>query len=233
MKKSFFLLIALFFVVSCGGGGSESTAPTVIPPTTTPTTSDALLGNFTFVYNIISIWTDKVTLNRNSHDKSSEGTEFYLGYNADYPDVTTSAGAWYPSISMYVVVTVPNNESPYIDAYYFTINYDNTLSGSFVLITNDVPSDHYSFIIPASHKSPLGSWDMISGISTSPLDINDVFEKKWMETEAQRIGSKAPIDKDVASKMEAQQTGSVAPIDKDLASKINELRNMIKKHNQH
>jgi len=99
MKKNFprlmvsifysFLGLALFILISCGGGGgghdnsadiTTTDQPTTTPieqptPTTTQTTSDALLGNFTFVYQIISIWTDRITLYANSHEKSPEATD--------------------------------------------------------------------------------------------------------------------------------------------------------------
>jgi hypothetical protein len=182
--------------------------------TAPPPTSEALIGNFKFVYQIISTWTDRITLDTKSDQKSSEGTDFYTGYNADYPSVTESGGAWSPSISKYIIVTLYNS-SPYCDAYVFAINTDTTLPGCY-MISNDYGStwsDCYSFIIPASNKSPLGSWKMVMESQNDPIDINGVFKNKIAEDQ----------------KAQAQRTKSSSSVDGDLVSKINELKAMIKK----
>jgi hypothetical protein len=181
--------------------------------------TEALIGNFKFVYQIISTWTDRITLNTKSSSKTSEGTYFYTGYDADYPTVTSAAGAWYPSLSMYLIATVPLYSSPYISGYVFSINADSTLSGCF-MISGDYGStwsDCYSFIIPASHKTPLGSWatSMTSIKSQNdPIDINKVFEKKIVEHQ----------------EVQAQRTESSPSVDGDLVSKINELKVMLENH---
>ena len=206
-----YLIVSLFFVftlpliLGCGGGGGDSAPATTAitgtdqpapapseppasppPATTTPAptpapSSDALFGNFKFVYQIISIWTDKVTLNTKSNTKSPEGTDVYTGYDADYPSVTVSVGYWSPSISQYAIATVPTYASIYDEAYIFKINSDNTLSGCHFLLVNDVPYDCDSLIIPASHKTPLGTWDMTQESENTEQEITTRYEKMTNE----------------------------------------------------
>jgi len=178
--------------------------------------SEALIGNFKFVYQIISIWTDRITLNTKSSSKTSEGTDIYTGYDADYPSVVLATGAWFPSLSKYVIVTVPQFSTPYIEKYVFSINADNTLSGCWRISSDygSTWSNCYSFIIPASHKSSLGSWGMLMESQNDPIDINEVVEKKIAEVR----------------KVQAQLTESSSSVDGDLVSKINELKAMIENH---
>lgn len=182
--------------------------------TATSSPSDALLGNFTFVYQIINTWTDRVTLNRNSYNKTSEGTDIYLGFDATYPSVTMSAGAWYPSISRYLIVTIPTFSSIYYQGYQFIINSNNTLSGCYTLFTNNIPSNCYSFIIPTSRKTPPGSWDMPMESQNDPTDINEVFEKKMAE----------------AQETQDQQAESVSSVAANLVPKMSELKALIENH---
>ena len=199
---------------------TAQTAPTPTPaptpaPTPTPQPSAALIGNFTFVYKIYTtIFTDGITLNTKSNQKSSEGTDIYIGYEAKYPSVTISAGAWYPSLSSYLIVSIPTFESIYWSGYSFNINSDNTLPGCYTLFVNDVPSDCYSFILPSSHKSPLGSWAMLMESKSDPIDINKVFENKVADVQ----------------KAQAQRSESVTTVDADLISKIKELKAITENH---
>ncbi len=175
--------------------------------------SEALIGNFRFVYKIISTWTDRVTMNEKSNQKSSEGTYYYTGYNADYPSVTASLGAWFPSLSKYLIVTGRTYGSTFFDGYVFSINTDNTLSGCYMLSSNSGAtwSNCYSFIIPTSRKTSLGSWDMSMKSQSDPMDINEVIEKKMTEDQ----------------EVQAQRNESFSPVDGNLVSKIDELKTMI------
>lgn len=186
-------------------GNFTVTAPAPAPaPAPTPAQSDVLLGNFTFVYQIISIWIDKVTLNQKSDLKTSEGADVYIGFDATYPNVTVSVGAWSPSISKYAIVTVPTYSSIYSDGYIFSINPDNTLSGCHSLIVNETPGTCYAFIVPASHRSPLGSWDSAPESQPSPMDLDKIMEIKADEdryTAARQLESASLINEEVALKV--------------------------------
>jgi hypothetical protein len=154
-------------------------------------------------------------LNTKSSLKTSEGTDIYTGYDADYPSVTAAAGAWYPSLSEYIIASVLYS-SPYVQGYVFSINADNTLPGCWMISSDSGStwSDCYSFIIPESHKSPLGSWEMLIESQNDPIDINEVVEKKIAEDQ----------------EAQAQRTKSSSSVDGDLVSKINELKAMIENH---
>jgi hypothetical protein len=204
-------------VTDLSGNSSNKLAGnfTVTPQTPAPApapASDALIGNFKFVFKIISTFTDRITLNTKTNDKTPEGENFYTGYNATFPAVT-ALGAWSPSLSKYLVVAT-RTYSAYVDAYYFTINTDNTLSGCYRLSSNSGStwSDCYAFI-PPSHKSPLGVWDMSMESKNDPIGINEVFEKKMAED----------------LEVQAQRTESASPVDADVISKINEMTAVIKK----
>jgi hypothetical protein len=192
-------------------------APAPTPtPTPTPTPSpEALIGNFTFVYKIVSTWTDRITLNAKSDQRSSEGTDIYTGYDADYPSVTFSAGSWSPSISRYMIVTLLDS-SAYVSGYIFSINADNTLPGCYMLSNDDGDtwSDCYSFILPSSRKSPLGSWAMKMESHSDPIGINDIIKKKMAEDQ----------------KAQQQRTESAVPVDAAVTSKVKELKAIIEKN---
>lgn len=176
--------------------------------------SQNLMGNYKFVYKIVSIWTDRITLNEQLDDKTSEGTYYYAGYDADFPSVTMAMGAWYPSLSSFLMICGLKSSSSY-QTYRFTINSDSTLSGTTKI--SPTSSSWYTFIIPDSRKSPLGSWvtSMTSIKSQNdPIDINDVVEKKIAEDQ----------------EAQAQRTESSSSVDGDLVSKINELKAMIENH---
>ena len=178
-------------------------------------TSDPLLGNFKFVYKIISMYTDRITMNTKSSSKTSESTYIYTGYDADYPSVTGAAGAWYPSLSEYIIASVLYS-TPYVQGYVFSINADNTLPGCWMISSDygSTWSSCYSFIIPSSHKSPLGSWDISIESKQDPIAINEVFEKKISEDQ----------------QAQAQRTEYSSSIDGNLVSKINEVKAMIENH---
>ena len=140
----------------------------------------------------------------------------YTGYNADYPSDTFAAAAWSPGTSQYFMLVSSVTSSPWLEGYVFSIDADNNLPGCYKL-SNDYGStwtDCYSFTIPASHKSPLGSWEMSMESQNDPTDINKVFEKKMAEVQ----------------EAQAQRTESSSPVDGDLVSKINELKAMIENH---
>ena len=187
---------------------TAQTAPTPTPtPTPTPAPpSEDLIGNFRFVYTIISTFTDRITLNNKSSLKTSEGTDVYTGYDADYPSVTYAGGAWYPSISQYIIISGPLYSSPYRRSYVFSINADNTLPGCYQISADSGATwgPCYSFILPASHKSPPGSWEMSLESQNNTIDINEAFEKRMaedLEVQAQRTESASPVDADVISKI--------------------------------
>lgn len=217
------IVLIVLISVSCGGGGgggSAATTPTEAPPITTtvpptPTTSDALLGNFKFVYKIVTIWTDRITLNTKSNQKTSDGTYIYTGYDATYPSVTAAAGAWYPSLSKYLIVNVSLN-STFIQGYTFSINADNTLPGCWMMSSNSGAtwSNCYSFIIPTSRKTSLGSWEIAVESENDNINIDEVFVRKMAEDQV----------------IQTQQVESVAPVNGDLVSKIYELKVIIENH---
>jgi hypothetical protein len=106
--------------------------------------------------------------------------------------------------------------SPYVQGYVFSINADNTLPGCWMISSDygSTWSSCYSFIIPESYKSPLGSWEMSMESKNDPIDINEVVEKKIAEDQ----------------EAQAQRTKSSSSVDGDLVSKINELKAMIENH---
>jgi hypothetical protein len=148
-----------------------------------------------------------------SNDKTSENTYIYIGYDADFPNITVSAGAWYPSTSKYMIVTIRTYGSTFTDVYTFSINSDNTLPGIYKFMDKDYTSNLYPFIIPASHKSPLGSWEMLMESQSDRIGINDIMEKKITEDQ----------------KVQAQRTESAVPVDAVVISKVKELKAIIKK----
>jgi hypothetical protein len=203
--------IEIYIIDAAGNSSNKLTGTfTVTAPVPPPApASDALIGNFKFAYKIIDTFTNRITMNKNTNTKTSEGTDFYSGYDADYPSVTYAGGGLYPSISQYIISIVPLYSSPYRQSYTFSINADNTLPGCYRLSADSgvTWSPCYSFILPASHKTPLGSWEMSMESPNNPIDINKVFEKQ--------------MDEDL--EVQAQQTESVSPVDADVISKINEL----------
>jgi hypothetical protein len=175
-------------------------------------TSDPLLGNFKFVYKIISTFTDRITLDKKSGTKTSEGTDIYTGYDAEY-SFRIASGAWYPSLSKYIVLCGDRDSPSFTYDYYrFTINSDNTLPGCWKLDSDE--DTCYDFIVPASHKTPLGTWDMPIESTNDLIDINEIAEKKIAEDQ----------------QAQAQRAESSSSVDGDLVSKINELKALIENH---
>lgn len=223
--KRYIFLVLWFCVVSVtalplvvltgcggGGGGDSAPAPTPVPPTPPPST-EALIGNFRFVYKILTTWTDRITLNTKSSLKSSEGTDVFTGFNASYPSVTVAVGSWMPSISKYIIVEGMGSSSPFVSGYVFSINADNTLPGCYMISSDsgDTWSNCYAFILPNSHKTPLGSWEMTAEAQASPIDIIEAFEKRLAE------------DREI----QARHPESAVSVDGDLKLKINELKALI------
>ncbi|MDP1989477.1 MAG: hypothetical protein Q8K00_00515 [Syntrophales bacterium] len=203
--------IEVYVIDAVGNSSNKLTGAFTV---TAPAASDTLIGNFKFVFKIIDTSTDRITLDTKSSQKTSEGEYYYTGYNATYPAVT-ARGAWSNSLSKYLIVAT-RTYSAFADAYQFTINTDNTLSGCFMISSDSgvTWSNCYSFIIPESHKSPLGSWEMSMESQNDPIDINDFYEIRMAEDlEAQ-----------------AQRTEYASPVDSELVSKINELMAIIGNH---
>jgi len=211
MKKKFsfslaYIVCAFFSASLClllgcggGGGGSSSTSTTTTVPSSTTSVSStttttiqptAMIGNYRFVFSIVSTWTTRITLDRYYGSKTSQGTDFFAGYDADFPSVTAALGAWLPSLSQYQIVSTSKN-STFIDKYVFSINSDNTLSGCYRLSSDSGStwSSCYNLIIPLSRRTPLSSWDMSMEPQNKPIDINEVYQRKFnedQEAEAQR-----------------------------------------------
>ncbi|MCX5837698.1 MAG: BACON domain-containing protein [Deltaproteobacteria bacterium] len=173
-----------------------------------------LIGNFIFEYQIGSdIFTDRITFKTKSNWKTFDGNDMYIGYDADYPSVITAVGAWYPSFSLFRIFTLPRNWFFPHTVYDFSINADNTLSGCHTQ-SNDLGrtwSNCHSLIIPSSHKSPLGSWDMSMESKNDPIAM---FDKKLAEDQTAQV----------------QRTESSSSVDDDLVSIINEQKAMIENH---
>jgi len=205
---------ALYNNLKTGGhsyAGISAVEPEEPPEPLPPSPEEAILGNFTFVYTIISTWTDRITINKKTTDKTSDGTYFYEGYDASYPSTTLALGAWYPSLSKYLVVCGSTYSSSLSQGYVFSINSDNTLTGYTQLITYGTPGKMYTLIKSQSHKTTLGSWAMSRESQNDTLDMDEVFERKIYEDQETGV----------------QRTESTSSIDVDIDSKINELNTMI------
>lgn len=181
-----------------------------------PSEEEAMMGNFKFVYYIgTTLFTDRITLNKKSTgQQTSEGTDCYEGYEASYPSSTLALGAWYPSISKYLVVC--QFTSTFSQGYTFSINSDNSLTGFTKLKYSSTWSDSsYTLIKSESYKAPIGSWPRLSMKSESNiLNIEELFEIKIAEDQL----------------VYTRQSESTSSTDDVIMSKINELLMILENH---
>jgi len=196
--------------------GISAVEPEAPQEPSAPSEEEAMMGNFKFVYYIgTTLFTDRITLNKKSAgQQTSEGTDCYEGYEASYPSSTLALGAWYPSISKYVVVC--QFTSTFSQGYTFSINSDNSLTGFTKLKYSSTWSDStYALIKSQSYKAPVGSWPRLPMKSEyNSLDIEERFEIKV--TEDQLFYTK--------------QTGSSSSTDDVTVSIINELLMILENH---
>ena len=142
-------------ITACGGGGGGGSSS----DTTSGPSSKDVIGNLKFVYDIISEYTDRYTIDgkTKSDNKTSDDTEIYMGYNADYPSLGLEvAAAWYPSLSKYLAVA----ETALSDTYYnytFTITDTGGLRGCFSMSISGTFSDCYD-LKDVSQRFPLDVW---------------------------------------------------------------------------
>lgn len=199
---------ALYNNLKSGGqsyAGISAVEPENPPETSSPSVEEAILGNFQFVYTIISTWTDRITINKKSDSTTSEGTYFYEGYESIYPTTTMALGAWYPSLSQYLIMSGSTSaSSPYRSLYTFSINADNSLTGNYRISddSGSTWSTGYSFIESQSHKTPLASWPTSRDSKNDTSGRDEALERKFsedQETRAQRSESSSSMDNHTAS----------------------------------
>lgn len=179
MKKVLAALMTVLMVSACGGGGSggSNTAE-----------ADKLLGNFKFVYVIISEYTKKVTLDAKTSEKNSDGEDIYSGYDADYPTYSALA-AWSPSLSKYLLVVQTAITGWYYD-YTFVIESDGRLTGCFYLSINGSLSPCYALNSTTSHKYSAGAWGRTGAVKYTGKG-SDEAESLLRETIGAPSGEKA------------------------------------------
>lgn len=170
-------------VPACGGGGGGGGGEAL----TGPASAD-LNGNFRFVYTLVSQYTDKFTFTGPSGETMDEGTEIYMGFNADYAFLV-AAGAWYPSRSEFLVVGDTALEDTW-QAYAFTIGEDGALSGCYYLSSGNYLSSCYPLDPAQSHKFERGQWRTAG---TFGGDGGGAVQQRLAETGAMPAGP-APDD---------------------------------------
>lgn len=187
-------LVALVFLISCGGGGGGGSS------STTESVNEKIIGNFYFLYTIISQFDDKVTITSTTSSSTSEGTPIYSGYDADSTS-RIAVGAWYPSTGKYIIVQATALSTTYL-GFIFVIEGDNRLTGSFKLEYNGVWSPAYALNSTSSKKFASGA---------------------WARTMNQKTG-----DENIALKIqEASAVNSLQQEDVELKSKIAELQSAL------
>lgn len=139
-------------VPACGGGGGGGGGGEAL---TGPSSAD-LNGNFRFVYTLVSQYIDRYTFTGPSGETTDDGTEIYMGFNADYAFLV-AVGAWYPSRSEFLVVGGTALDDTW-QAYRFTIGEDGALSGCYHLKTGDYLSSCYPLDTAQSRKFENGQW---------------------------------------------------------------------------
>ncbi|HQB29427.1 MAG TPA: hypothetical protein PLO86_01550 [Syntrophales bacterium] len=199
---------ALYNNLKSGGqsyAGISAVEPENPPETSSPSVEEAILGNFQFVYTIISTWTDRITINKKRDSTTSEGTSFYEGYESFYPTTTLALGAWYPSLSKYLILSGSTSASSlYRSLYTFSINADDSLTGNCKISSDggSTWSTGYSFIEAQSHKTPLASWPTSRDPKQVASDGEEALARKLSEdreTRAQRSESSSSTDNPMAS----------------------------------
>ncbi|MGK7344314.1 MAG: hypothetical protein ACNS63_00715 [Candidatus Nitrospinota bacterium M3_3B_026] len=171
LATAFMLVIT---ITACGGGGGGGSSS---EDTSGPSPKD-IIGNLKFVFNVVDEFTHRYTVDGKTTDdeKTSDGTDMYIGYDADNSN-DALAVAWYPSLSKYLAVaTTALNDTFW--TYDFTITDTGGLRGCFRMMIGDTLFDCYA-LKDVSQRFPLGVWAR-TGKPAGDMD-NRLFEMVTVE----------------------------------------------------
>lgn len=164
------VLILALFLAACGGGGGgggggdgDGSEDTQVQDWA----SADLRGHYRFNYTGDSdtVVDHRYVVHMTMKEKTSEGTDFYGGYNIDAPSDVFIALAWYPSLGSFVAATNPFTpsdipEGMYSLTYVFNVEEDGGIRGCFHLYNVDTEKMSRCYSLnQESHKYPLGSWE--------------------------------------------------------------------------
>ena len=135
-----------------------------------------LLGNFRFIYTIQKVWEDRYVINKATGDYTSDGQEYFRGYNYDYPNVTIITAVWFSSASAYLAM---ENEFAGINAtYLFTIGDGGQLTGCYYHYCSS--TEEFSSCIAlnsASRRYNRGAWAREARILTGEAELEQALQR--------------------------------------------------------